>query len=277
MVKYGVMKKMLLTYSGTELSQGVFDFVRRLNEQEPVFLTSIFLPEIMYAHLWSDGSTPLPAYFPLLDKEDEEVQEAMQQFEATCRHHHIACRVHKDYSSLPQREILKETRFADVLIVSSEKFYQPFAKDELHPGLRDVLHSTECPVTVVPEQFRFPSKNILFYDGSASSVFAIKQFAYLFPELCANETALVYAKQDTGEHLPHESNIQELAAQHFKNLKLSKLHLEKKDLRAWVGEKEGVMLVSGSFGRPGFSEVFRKSFMYDLITLRRFPVFIAHK
>lgn len=272
------MKKILLTYSGDEFSQGVFDFVRQLNEQEPVFLTGVFLPQIVYANLWSDNSTPFPTYFPLLDREDEEVQERMKQLETACRHYNISCRLHKDYTNLPQAEILKETRFADVLVVSSEKMYQSFAQDELHPSLRDVLHGAECPVVVVPEQFRFPTRNILFYDGSASSVFAIKQFAYLFPELCLNETVLVYSKTDTDEHLPHASYIQELAAQHFKNLEFSKLHLNiKKDLRTWISEKEGVMLVGGSFGRSGFSEALRKSFMYDLITLRRFPVFVAHK
>jgi hypothetical protein len=271
------MKKILLTYSGNAFSQGVFDFVRQLNSRQPVFLTGVFLPEVFYANLWTDAGMPLPAYFPLLDQEDEELQETMKQFKTLCQQHNIACRLHKDFTDLPQAEILKETRFADVLVVSSEKFYESFIEDELHPGLRDVLHGAECPVVVVPEQFQFPNRNILLYDGSASSVHAIKQFAYLFPELCNDETVLVYAKEGGDEHMPAEENIHELTARHFPNLQLSRLHLNPKDLKNWISEHERVMLVGGAFGRSGFSEVLRKSFMQSLITMRKFPVFIAHR
>src|SRR5215218_8134806 len=186
------MKKILLTYSGKEFSQGIFDFARQLNERQPVFLTGIFLPEYVLTNLWSDGDMMVPTYLPLVDQQDEEVQENINRFEELCRKNGISCRSHKDYASMPQAEIVKETRFADVLIISSEKFYQTFTENDLNAKLRDVLHGAECPVIVVPEQFQFPVKNILFYDGSASSVYAIKQFAYLFPELCENETKVIY-------------------------------------------------------------------------------------
>ena len=37
------------------------------------------------------------------------------------------------------------------------------------------------------------------------------------------------------------------------------------------------ILVSGSFGRSMFSEMFRKSFVSDVIAEHKLPVFIAHK
>lgn len=272
------MKKVLLTCSGNAFSEGAFHFVRQLNERQPLLLTGVFLPEIVYTNLWSDGGIPLPSYFPIVDPEDEGMHAAMTQFETACQQHNIACRLHQGRTGLPQAEILEETRFADVLIVSSETAYRSFAEGELHPGLHDVLHGAECPVIVVPEQFQFPTRTILLYDGSASSVFAIKQFGYLFPELCDQQTLLVYTKEAGDEHLPQEDNIRELAAQHFKTLEFSRLHLHaKKDLNAWISGQEGVMLVGGAFGRSGLSEAVRKSFMHDLITLRRFPVFVAHR
>ena len=89
--------------------------------------------------------------------------------------------------------------------------------------MKDTLQHTECPVMVVPEKFHFPSLNLLAYDGSTSSVFAIKQFAYLFPDLCDNKTILVYAAEET-EDIPAEVNIEELAASHFSNLAITVLN-----------------------------------------------------
>src|SRR5215218_10446350 len=113
------MKKILLTYNGKEISKGIFDFARQLNTKQPVFITGVFIPELVYANLWASGEIPLPTYFPVFDQADEEVQDAMRQFEEACQQNNIAFRLHKDYSDLPQVEIVKESRFADVLVISS--------------------------------------------------------------------------------------------------------------------------------------------------------------
>ena len=81
--------------------------------------------------------------------------------------------------------------------------------------MQEALHDIECPAVVVPENFDFPENNILAYDGSESSVFAIKQFAYLFPELASNNTILVFAKSKEVEELPDQDYIEELAARHY--------------------------------------------------------------
>lgn len=273
------MKKNLLTYSGRNFSQGVFHFIQQLNVRQPVQVTAIFLPERLYVDLYSDtGGIGLTSYLPLLDQEDEAVQETMKAFDAACRRQNIACRLYKNYATAPEAELLQQARFADALVVSSEKGYQTSIPGELNPSLQKILHSCECPVLIVPEEAPFPEKNILFYDGSASSVFAIKQFAYLFPELCTAETILVYARHNTAENIPHEAAIREWAAPYFTRLKFSTLHPAfEKDMATWASGKEGALLVSGSFGRSGFSELFHKSFTKDLIHLRRFPVFVAHR
>jgi len=273
------MKKVVLTYSSGPLATSVFEFLRALNEQQPLFVSAVFLTQLVYASVWSDASgLGVPVFLPVSDQDDKELKQAVKQFEQNCQQHQIAYQVHKDYTALPQEEILRETRFADVLVMRNERFYESISQNELSPLLREVLHGTECPVVVVPEAFSLPDKNLLFYDGSASSAFAIKQFAYLFPELCSNETQLIYTKADKDEHLPHERQIQEITAQHFSNLKQARLHLHAKDeLKAWIAEQPNAMLVSGAFGRSGFSQLLHKSFMHELIGLHKYPVFIAHK
>jgi hypothetical protein len=132
-------------------------------------------------------------------------------------------------------------------------------------------------VLIVPEKFVFPESNILAYDGSESSVYAIKQFAYLFPELTGNKTVLVFM-DDSDNPIPDENNIKELVARHFPDLTLLKLELPStKYFATWINEKNNALLVSGAYGRSSFSQLFKKSFVSDVIRDHRLPVFISHR
>ena len=50
------MKKVLLVFDGTNFSEGAFEFVRRLNELQPLLVTAVFTPQVDYASLWSYAS-----------------------------------------------------------------------------------------------------------------------------------------------------------------------------------------------------------------------------
>jgi hypothetical protein len=129
----------------------------------------------------------------------------------------------------------------------------------------------------VPEQYTFPSHIVLAYDGSASSVFAIKQFAALFPELCNRKTILMYSGHEK-DNIPDQVLIEELATRHFKDLTITKLTTDNKDdISDWFYPHKDALIVSGSFGRSGASELFRKSFIMDIIREYQTPVFIAHQ
>ncbi len=115
------------------------------------------------------------------------------------------------------------------------------------------------------------------FDGSVSSVFAIRQFASLFPELCNRKAILVYVG-DQEHSIPDQILIEELAARHFKDLTITKLTSRSKDdLNKWFPLNRDSLVISGSFGRSGLSELFKKSFIMDLIKQYKTPVFIAHK
>jgi nucleotide-binding universal stress UspA family protein len=274
------MKKILLAFDVADFSEGIFEFARRLNELHPVLLTGVFLPLYNYVPVWGypDGMAGYN-FLPALDEnESAAVQKNIDRFETLCQHNGIAYRVHKDFNFLAMPELKKETRFADLLIISSEKFYINLASDAPNPYLHEALNTAECPVVVVPETFRFPERNVLAYDGSETSLFAIKQFAYLFPELCENETLLVFSGTKEKGAIPDEQYIEELATQHFKNLTLFKLDINpKKYFNTWASEESGAIVVSGSYGRSSLSQLLHKSFVTDVIAAHKLPVFIAHQ
>ena len=149
--------------------------------------------------------------------------------------------------------------------------------EKLNDYLRTALHSAECAALVVPEKFDYPEINILAYDGSESSAFAIKQFCYLFPELCRNKTLLVTVGYESGNRKLDEQYIEEFATRHFPDLNVLNLQIDpKRYFSTWMMEKKNAILVSGAFGRSSVSQLFKKSFVSDIIRDHMLPVFIAH-
>jgi hypothetical protein len=275
------MKKFLLAFDGKNFSTGALDFVKTLNEINPILVVGAFLPQASYASLWSNSGGAMVGSWviPVFEGESSEIgQKSIEHFESYCTRNHLEYRVHKDFYDFAVPEIKKETRFADLMVISSETFYESPGSREPSDYLQEVLHQLECPVVVVPENFDFPTSNILTYDGSETSVYAIKQFAYLFPELCDNTTMLVYAREKGGEEFPEEINIEELAARHFSDLTLLRVEADpRKYFNSWLMEHNKSIVISGAFGRSGLSRAFRKSFVSEIISDHRLPVFLAHK
>ena len=273
------MKKIIIPFDGGHFSNGAFSFAKGLQTIRPVLLAGIFLPRIDYARFFFFPTAfSSSAYIPVLeDFSKEDVESNAKQFAQLCKKNFIDYLVYKDLFESPISQLTKETRFADLMIIGGETFYKSAIEYGPHDYLKDALHSTECPVIIVPEEFNFPSHLVLAYDGSASSVFAIKQFAYLFPELCSRTTILVYAG-DEQHNIPEEVRIGELAFRHFKDLTINKLTIDHKhDINNWFGRHKNSLVITGSFGRSGLSELFRRSFIMDVIKEHKTPIFIAHQ
>jgi hypothetical protein len=274
------MKKILLAFDGSNFSEGAFEFARKSNDVEPVLATGVFMPQVDFANLWSYASATVgTGYIPLVEEDSgDDVQHNIAHFEDLCQNNGIAYRVHKNFYSFALPELKKESRFADIIVLSGELFYKGVIENNQFDYLRDALHAAESPVVIVPEHYDFPENNILAYDGSAESVYAIKQFAYVFPELTNNPTLLVYGDNEEDAEFPCRENIVELATQHFKNLSCHTLEFaSKKYFSNWIQERNGSILVSGSFSRSVFSQFLKKSFVADIIKNHKVPVFIAHK
>ena len=272
------MKKIILAFDGANFSDGAFEFARRLNEIEPVLLTGVFLPQIQLANLWSYADNQSTTFIPLLESEESElVKKNIDKFEKLCLSNRIDYRIHKDFYDFAIPELKEESLYADLLILGSEVFYKQ-AGNIPAIYLQEALHDVKCPVLVVPEKFDFPDNIILAYDGREEAVFAIKQFAYLFPQLTALKTLLVYVTKDIDKDIPNKIQMEELLARHFSDLTLFKLSVNSKALfNAWIEANKSGLLVSGSYGRSDLSRLFRKSFVKEIIADHRLPVFIAHR
>lgn len=273
------MKKIIIPFDGNHFSTGAFSFAKNLHEKSPILLTGVFLPSVDYARFFFFPSAfSAPMYMPTIEHfEEEDVAGNVEQFTELCEKNYMEYRVHKDSYGYLIPQLSTETRFADAMIIGSESFYKDGVQYGTDQYIKEALRNTECPVIIVPEEYSFPSQIILAYDGSESSVFAIKQFAYLFPELCNLKTVLVYVGNEKHD-VPEQILIEELGARHYPDFTITKLTMKhKEEFSEWYDQHSHSIIVSGSFGRSGISELFSKSFVMDTIRDYATPVFIAHK
>jgi hypothetical protein len=145
------MKKIIIAFNGGQFSSAGFEFARRINELQPVLLTGVFMTETSYTNLWSyTAGMAGPAFVPLVEEVPDVVESSIAQFENMCLHNGITYRVHNDQGKFAIPELKKETRFADLLIIESDAFYQNQVGVNPIDYLKEALHEAECPVMVVP-------------------------------------------------------------------------------------------------------------------------------
>ena len=275
------MKKLIIALDGAHFPQGAFEFANNINKQNPILLAGVFLSPVDYSKLLSftgiEGISMLPGWL-MRNEDDEVVNRNIQMFEDACVKSGIQYRVHKDNDLMAVASLVEETRFADVLLVSSDLFFNNVQDTQPNFYLEEVLKKAECPVMLIPENYAEPQQTVIAYDGSESSVFAIKMFAYNFPGLAKKSTTLLSMAAKEEVELPEQAMISELLSGHYPDLKVHKLlKAKKKQFSLWVAEQPNSFIIMGAFSRGLFSELFKKSFAADVIHDIKMPIFISHK
>jgi hypothetical protein len=162
--------------------------------------------------------------------------------------------------------------------VSSELFFKNIETRQPNFYLEEVLKRSECPVMLVPENFSIPQQVVLSYDSGESATFAIKQFAYLFPELGKKETVLVSMSEGIAEDLPEYAMVTELLTHHYPDLRIENLPGKgRQQFVDWLSTQPDSFVVMGAFSRSALSTLFKKSFATNVIHDIKMPLFISHK
>lgn len=249
-----------------------------MQEDERVHAKGLFFRPIDYAALVA--TCPAAGMIPVLeleDKEKEVIATHKALFARACEQHYISYTVHENEGEWDKDLLIKESRFADLILISGELFYAEIDNRQPNQYLREALHGAECPVVIVPENYSTIQHLFMAYDGSRESLYAIKQFCYLFPKLIDLPTEMVYIKAESSPDIPDSENLKQFTRSKFDCISFSKLHFNAAEYFAtWINEKQHVLLVSGSFGRPPFSYIGKRSFAEEVIHDHQLPVFIAH-
>jgi hypothetical protein len=273
------MKKLLLPFEGNHYPQDLLDFVATLQPVSASLLTAAFVPESDYAGMLQVEQCQAIGETPCYGKDEERmVNYNSRKLERFCEEFDIKLKIHLDQEDFALPCLRRESRYADLMLMSGRHFFGDIDKDQPNAWMKDILHRSECPVLLLPDKSALPGELILTYDGSASSVYAIRQFAYLFPEFCRVPATLVYVNDDPQAKIPDEAEIRELGNMHFAKFRVLKLPMKSAEFyNTWMGMMRNPWLITGSFGRSAFSQLFVESFSTGLILQHRMPVFVAHK
>lgn len=272
------MKKALLVTDGLHDISHIGNFIIRLHREAPICLTAAFLPQIVIANTWT-YAYPLSAFYvpPIDDNDISSVDDTIAYFKQRCTTNGIAAKICRELKKDALPIVRRESRFADFLLLNNADYYNSLSFSTPNDYLRETLHAVECPVILIPEEAEYPETTILAYDGSASSAYAIRSFTTLFPHWCQLPAMLIYLSEHGDRHLPYQDKILDLAEAHFPNLTVRCISGKSpNEDEQWLKTKRPI-LVSGSFGRSGLSQLFRRSFAASLAEGKKIPLFIAHQ
>jgi len=274
------MERILLVLNAQQPDISSIDFACCIATLRNTKLTGLFIEKSYLELIPADIDGP--SYFEAIKKIDNiavitDTDQSVRLFKDECKLRGINPEICIDQGE-PLQEISFESRFADILIIDPGiSFYK---RDEPLPSqlVKEILTKAECPVLLAPGKFKESDEIVFCYDGSASSVFAIKQFTYLFPEF-ADKKAILLQVNDTAEEIFDQTHrrMMDWLRSHYRKAYYHGLEGNVKDaLFTYFFRKDNKWVVMGAYGRSLISNLFKKSSADILLRMVDVPIFIAH-
>jgi nucleotide-binding universal stress UspA family protein len=246
-------------------------------------LTGIFLenalepkvPELRTFHGLPFVETIVANDIPENKEKEKSCQSNIRLFKDACMNRGVSSCTHLD-SSVPVQELVSESRFADLIVLNTETSVELETKNTPTAFVKEVVARSECPVILAPPSFEGIDELLFAYDGSSSSVFAIKQFTYLFPELKDKRVVILHV-DDESSPIKDQNQIESLVKAHYADISFHVLKGRASDeLFDYLLGKRNVFVVMGAFGRSPISDLFRPSAARLVVKVIDLPIFIAH-
>jgi len=214
-----------------------------------------------------------------LSEEDSQKTEVISTFEKGVKNAKIRYQIYNDFK-ITAHELIKQTTYADLLILSYEIFFNHVTRKKDTSLLYQILKGSRCPVLIVPENMRPVRNIILTYDGKESSVFAIRAFSNLFDYAVKDKiTTILTVSPIADEEIKNEKLLMELVKEHFRNVGLQLLngYNTSKEILNFADNVDEPLVIMGAYGRSTISNLIIPSVARRIIENRRIPLLIAHR
>ena len=202
-------------------------------------------------------------------------EQSIIQFQTICANRGVRWSFYCEEGD-PVEEIVRQSRFADIVVIDPELSFSVQPEDAPSTFAKKVSAKSECPVIMAPYSFNKIDEIVFAYDGERSSVFAIKQFSYLFPELSEKKITVLSVVDDNEGDLQRDK-IRELLKTHYSNIEFDIRQGNASDgLFYYLLGKKNVLVIMGAFGTRMLPGIFKNSTADLVIKVTNLPVFIAH-
>lgn len=278
------MKKIIVAFDGLKFSESAMEYAVMLAQQTSAHLVGVFLDDFlrhgykMY-ELISKAGSKFEVVQKKLDLQDEKTRKlSTQKFDAACRKSGVEHSLHHD-RNVAARELLRESIYADLLIIDSSETMKVFKENAPGEFIRDLLAQVQCPVLMVSSKYKPVQKLVLLFDGSPTSVYAIKMFSYNLAALKQAPAEVVTVKHlNQSQHLPDNKLMKEFMKRHFPRATYKVFNGIPEDeiVKYLRSLKENALVVLGAYRRGSVSRWFRSSMADTLVRELKLPLFIAH-
>lgn len=244
------MKKITLLLSGLGVPRHLIQFCVALSRRERCRLTGLFLwtPEKK-----GSGGHPFPNDINATDADEavRSLQSGIQVFRNDCREAGL------DFT---------------VQTIGDNHFDMLVCDDELETAFYAVHN-----LMGAPQEAAFPGTVVLAYNGSASSIRAIKQFAYLLPSFEKEKIYLVSVVAPNIRGMEYQEPAGERTTLHFPKAETALLKGgEKEQLVSFINLQKRCLVVMGAFGRNALSRLLKESLALTILKQTDAPLFVTN-
>jgi hypothetical protein len=276
------MEKILVILNANKPDTHLIDFGIKVASMAESKLTGLFIENLYFEYIPANDIEPASFFETMPEKVKPivatDTDQAIRIFKDECLSKRIASEVYV-IKGEPIQEVIYESRFADLLIVDPEmSFYETEEELPTH-FMKEILANAECPVIAAPGKLPEIEDIVFCYDGSASSVFAIKQFTYILPELKNKNVTLLEVNRN-GYVDKDEKHIRMMAwiRAHYPSAYYHTLKGDVKDvLVQYLQTRKNAIAVMGAYGRSMISKFIKKSNADVLMSKLDLPIFICHR
>ncbi len=277
------MKNIIAAFDGLKYAVSTQDYAINIAKQTITHLVGVFMDDPTY-NSFKINEVVAEKNFSLdkikkLEAVDKVTRyESASLFEKACEHAKIEFSIHHDHK-IALQELKLESIYADLIMIGANETLTHYEEKPPTRFIRDLLSDTQCPILIVPNKFKAIDKIILLYDGEPSSVYAIKMFSYLLPQLKHLSTEVISVKNlDDTMHLPNNKLMKEFMKRHYPKAKYIIMKgWAEEEIIAYLKIQEGnTLIVLGAYRRGAVSKWFRESMADILMRNLKLPLFIAH-
>lgn len=278
------MQKIVLAIDAVNPDRSLLNFAYYLARLTKSKLTGLFLENIVAEEKPAIKTVAGRAYLDwVVNEESEQHQHKMQTIEKNiqlftqqCANHGVDCDVQKK-EGVPYRELEDASRYADIIVLSSDTSFKKRYEGSPTAFARGVLSHVECPVIVAPKTFNGIKQIFVAFDGSEASMKVIKQFSYLLPQLANNKLTVLHADENSEWLATGYDGFGDWLHHHYSNVEFVTLNGHASSaLFDYLIDKEDFLLLMGAYGRGNISRFFNHSKATILLNILPQAMFIAH-
>jgi hypothetical protein len=179
---------------------------------------------------------------------------------------------------LHEEDIIRESLFADLLILDARMMSGHASEESPTLFVREILAKSACPVIVAPENIEEPEEIVFCNNYTPDSIFAIKQFAHLFPQWQGKKLTILQIMVNNEKEKGAQIRLSEWLQNHFPDFRFEIFYGDVNHiLFDYLFKRKNSFIVMGAYGRSALSTFLKKSTAGHLIKMISQPVFISHR